>query len=286
MALAAYRAGYTWFTHDCAGSVEVGDQTFRCAEGRAHGLVNLRGALEESCNCYFIELGRALGGQRILQAAQDFGFGTAAALAPGLRSAEGELPDPETLTDSNGGQLAMFAFGQGALTVTPLQIAAMMNAIAGDGTWYPPQIVAGIIEQESLTMLEPFVSADPVRVCDADTARILRSMLIDVVAEGIGRQAAPQAGGAGGKTGTAQTGQYTEAGEELLNYWFSGFWPAENPRYTITVLQDAVLEPEVSSAAIFAEVANNLLALEGGAELQNQPRPGMTIQTGETAENG
>ena len=47
-----------------------------------------------------------------------------------------------------------------------------------------------------------------------------------------------------------------------------------------------MLEPEVSSAAIFAEVANNLLALEGGAELQNQPRPVMTIQTGETAENG
>lgn len=286
LALAAYRAGYTWFTHDCAGSVEVGDQTFRCAEGRTHGLVNLRGALEESCNCYFIELGRALGGQRILQAAQDFGFGTAAALAPGLRSAEGELPAPETLTDSNGGQLAMFAFGQGALTVTPLQIAAMMNAIAGDGTWYPPQIVAGVIEQENLALQTPFAAADHVRVCDADTARILRSMLIDVVAEGIGRQAAPQAGGAGGKTGTAQTGQYTEAGEELLNYWFSGFWPAENPRYTITVLQDAVLEPEVSSAAIFAEVANNLLALEGGAELQNQPRPVMAIQTGETAENG
>lgn len=284
LALAAYRAGYSWFTHDCTGSVAVGDQTFRCAEGRAHGLVNLRGALEQSCNCYFIELGRALGGQRILQAAQDLGFGRAAALAPGLRSAEGSLPDPETLADPNEGQLAMFAFGQGALTVTPLQITAMMQAIAGDGTWYPPQLVAGVVAQDTLAIQGTFAAAEPTRVCDADTARVLRSMLIDVVAEGIGRQAAPQAGGAGGKTGTAQTGQYTAEGEELLNYWFSGFWPAEEPRYTITVLQDAVLEPETSSAAVFAEVANNLLALDGGRELKNQALPARAIQTGETAE--
>ena len=51
-------------------------------------------------------------------------------------------------------------------------------------------------------------------------------------------------------------------GEELLNYWFSGFYPAEQPRYTITVLQDGVLEPATSSAAIFARIANALHVLE------------------------
>ena len=83
-----------------------------------------------------------------------------------------------------------------------------------------------------------------------------------MVEEGIGGDAAPEEGGAGGKTGTAQTGQFTAEGEELLNYWFSGFYPAEQPRYTITVLQDGVLEPAASSAAIFARIANALHVLE------------------------
>ena len=73
---------------------------------------------------------------------------------------------------------------------------------------------------------------------------------------------------AGGKTGTAQTGQFDPEGEELLNYWFSGFIPAEQPKYVITVLQDAALEPETSSAAIFARVADAIHALE-----QESPAP-------------
>ena len=61
LAAAAYESGLDWYTHDCTGEVEVAGQTYRCALGRAHGVVNLRGALEQSCNTYFIELGRLLG---------------------------------------------------------------------------------------------------------------------------------------------------------------------------------------------------------------------------------
>ena len=52
--------------------------------------------------------------------------------------------------------------------------------------------------------------------------------------------------------------QYDENGEELLNYWFSGFYPAQAPRYTVTVLQDGVLKPELSSAAIFEKITEIL----------------------------
>lgn len=263
LAQAAYEAGYSWFTHDCTGSVEVGDRVFRCAEGRAHGVVNLRGALEQSCNCYFIKLGQLLGGERILQAARKFGFGQASAVAPGLKSAEGNLPSAQSVADTNGGQLAMFSFGQGTLTVTPLQITAMMNAVANGGIWKAPRFVQGVVDADTMELVQPVETAEDVRVCDSDTANILRSMLISVVEEGIGRQAAPDTGQAGGKTGTAQTGQFDENGEELLNYWFSGFWPADDPRYTITVLQDTTLEPETSSAALFARVVDAITVLEG-----------------------
>lgn len=257
LALAAYQAGLSWFTHDCTGRVEVGGQEFRCAQGRAHGTLNLRGALEQSCNCYFIELGRLLGAERILMTARALGFGQAAAIAPGLKSATGELPDAAGFSGIYDGQLAMLSFGQGAMTVTPLQITAMMNAIADGGVLRAPCFIQGIVEAESGQLIEALEAAEEVQVCDEDTAAVLRSMLISVVEEGIGGEADPGEGGAGGKTGTAQTGQFAD-GEELLNHWFSGFWPAEEPRYTITVLQDGVLEPETSSAAIFAHVAQTL----------------------------
>lgn len=258
LAAAAYENGLDWFTHECTGSVEVAGQVYRCAQGRAHGTVNLRGALQQSCNCYFVELGQRLGGQAIVAEAEKLGFGSPCAIAPGLKSGAGTLPDTQTL--ENVGQLALFSFGQGSLTVTPLQVTSMMNAVADGGVYHSPRFVYGIVD-DAMTLTDPLQVPEDKTILDPGTARILRDMLESVVSEGIGKDAAPQEETAGGKTGTAQTGQFTEDGEELLNYWFSGFYPADNPHYTITVLQDSLLEPETSSAAIFAKIADSLHVL-------------------------
>lgn len=255
LAAAAYENGLDWFTHDCTGSVEIAGQVYRCAQGRAHGEVNLRGALEQSCNCYFVELGQRLGGNVIREKAEEFGFGQACAVAPGLKSNAGNLPEVTEL--ENLGQLALFSFGQGGLTATPLQITAMMNAVADGGLYHTPSLVRGVVDA-SLHLTTELKIPEAERVLSKETAAILRNMLQSVVEEGIGQDARPEAVSAGGKTGTAQTGQFSENGDELLNYWFCGFYPAEEPRYTITVLQDGVLEPENSSAKIFAQIANAL----------------------------
>lgn len=265
LAAAAYENGLDWFTHECTGSVEVSGQTYRCAQGRAHGTVNLRGALEQSCNCYFVELGRLLGGEAITAEAEKLGFGKACTIAPGLKSNAGMLPALQDL--ENAGQLALFSFGQGDLTVTPLQITAMMNTVADGGVYNTPRLVYGVTDAD-LTLTDSVQLPESEAAIEPDTARILCDMLQSVVNDGIGREAAPQEGEAGGKTGTAQTGQFDADGEELLNYWFSGFYPADNPRYTITVLQDGTLEPEISSAAIFAKVADALHVLMATESMQ------------------
>ena len=74
-----------------------------------------------------------------------------------------------------------------------------------------------------------------------------------MVANGTGREAALPETTTAGKTGTAQTGQFRD-GEELKNYWFAGFYPAEKPRWTVIVLQDGQTETAYSSAAIFARL--------------------------------
>ena len=67
-----------------------------------------------------------------------------------------------------------------------------------------------------------------------------------------------RAGGAGGKTGTAQTGRYQEDGEEIMDAWFVGFYPAEEPRYTIAVLLDSGTHDSDDAAQVFAKVTDAL----------------------------
>ena len=255
LAAAAYAQGLDWFTYDCTGSIQTAGETFRCALGRAHGTVNLRGALEQSCNCYFIALGQLLGGQAILNVAQSFGLGAPALLAPGLKSAAGELPSAADL--QNAGSLASLSFGQGGLTVTPLQVTAMFNAIASGGVYHSPCIVSSITGGTQVPQ-----QPQPAAACSPAVARVLQSMLATVVRSGIGGDAQPHTGTAAGKTGTAQTGQFDADGRELLHYWFAGFYPADAPRYTITVLQDSQQKPQTSSAALFAQVADALAVLD------------------------
>ena len=96
----------------------------------------------------------------------------------------------------------------------------------------------------------------------AENAALLRKMLCQVVEEGTAQDAAGLEGGAGGKTGTAQTGQFDADGTERKNLWFAGFYPAENPQYTVVVLQDEQTQPTTGCAAIFAEVCNAIYLLK------------------------
>ena len=251
LAAAALEAGLQP-VFECTGAVVVDGQIFRCAGGVPHGQVDLAAALEKSCNGYFIRLGQQLGAESLLDAAKAFGFGQSLPLAEGLAAEAGQLPAPQELAQS--GQLANFSFGQGGLLASPVQIAAMMNTIASGGVYRTPFFVCGSVDETDGTPLETLAHPQSRRVMSAENAALLRKMLQQVVEEGTAQDAAGLEEGAGGKTGTAQTGQFTPDGTERKNLWFAGFYPAQQPRYTIVVLQDGQVSTEHSSAAIFARL--------------------------------
>ena len=109
----------------------------------------------------------------------------------------------------------------------------------------------------------------------ADAER-LQDMLATVVSDGIGSGAQPTFGTAAGKTGTAQTGRYDEQGGEQLNFWFAGFYPAEEPHVTVVVMQDGQAEAPVSSAAVFRQVCDALHFLLGLSESSTSMESGGT----------
>ena len=154
LAAAALEAGRDGLTVECPGYTVVDGQVFRCASGTAHGTGDLAAALEKSCNGYFIRLGQELGAETVLEAARRLGFGQRVRVAGTLQGTAGVLPEAESLTPAR--QLANFSFGQGQLLATPLQVAAMMNAIAADGVYRAPSFVLHTLDEATGAVLESY----------------------------------------------------------------------------------------------------------------------------------
>lgn len=257
-ALAALEVGYPIDqTYLCTGSIQAGSNVFSCVKRREHGEMNLAGGLAVSCNCYFIHVGQEIGGEKILEVAKRFGFGQDVLLAKGIRMEGGDLPTPRNL--SSPAATANFSFGQGELTASPLQIASMVAAIADGGVRREPLLVEGLCDSSG-QLTGSRASSSPVRVMRPDHAALLKQDLILAVEEGTGSAAKPERGGAGGKTGTAQSGWY-EGGQEVLHSWFAGFYPAENPRYAIVILNENGSSGSSDCAPIFKSIVDALAAL-------------------------
>ena len=236
-----YKEVYT-----CTGSIVVDGLTITCYGGKAHGEVNLHTALRSSCNGYFIQLVQKLGAEKILSMAEKLGFGTSVSLADNLETAAGSLSNAQAL--KNARALALFSFGQGETTVSPLNLAAAVNAIAADGIYMTPRLVYGTVDT-NLSVQETEENTGE-KVMEPTTAARLRAYMESTARFGTARIGAPQNCVSGIKTGTAQTGVYDENGEEIENYWYAGYIcnAQEEPLYTLVVLEETAGEMHVPQA--------------------------------------
>lgn len=257
-AAAAIEEGADGFQAVCTGTYNVNGMDFSCYGQTAHGRVNLRTALEKSCNCYFIRLAQRTDAQSLLRMAYNLGFGVRTEFAPQLYASSGNLPTAESLLNNRA--LANFSFGQGELTATPLQIAAMMNTIASGGEYTGLKLVVGTVDNNlQLTPTRPEQQDSKVRMMEISTAKRLQSMLKLVVTSGTGKSGKPDNCVAGAKTGTAQTGVYNETGAEKNNFWYSGFiCDKAGPKYCITVLRESAVTDGGAAAKAFKEIAESI----------------------------
>jgi len=242
----------------CEGYIRVDGSVFRCMHWHAHGDMDMATALALSCNVYFIDLARQLELQPALDLLKLFGFGDETPLVDGLHGAAGNLPTVQQLQSS--GELANFAFGQGLLLATPLQMAAATAAIANGGVYHSPTLIRAVIDADGNAT--PFEQPQHSRqVISPALAAQLRNMMVLTVDEGTGQSARPANATAGGKTGTAQSGRFHAGGSEILMTSFTGFVPAHNPRYTITVLREDGVSGAQDGGRVFARIANEIMSL-------------------------
>jgi penicillin-binding protein 2 len=223
-----------------------GGRPYHNWEDHDRGALTLHEALQFSCNTFFYQLGLKLGPERIAQMAQAFGLGRVT--DSGLTGERGGLvPSPawkrETLKDKwHPGDTVSLSIGQGLITVTPLQVARLMAAVANGGTLWKPRLVNriatadGRLLREEAPEMQGRVELAPV-VFD-----FLRQALGAVVAEGTGKQARVPGVSVGGKTGTAQTHEFRSDTDRKRrdqdHAWFAGFAPLDEPEIVIVVFAE------------------------------------------------
>lgn len=253
VAASAIENGNEGFEYVCTGSVTLNGVTFNCHKKDGHGLLDMRGAIADSCNTYFIALANKTGGSNIVSTAEKLCFGREIILADGIKSDSGVLPAADEL-DSKAA-VANLSFGQGSLTATPVQLCAAFAAIARGGVYCKPCLTEGVVDAEgNFTRRKDY--GERMQIISSRTAQILCECLKAVVTEGSGRRVQNDYVTAAGKTATAQTGK-TENGEEIYNAWFAGWFPADEPKYAVAVLIEDGGEGAVSCAPVFREIALN-----------------------------
>lgn len=242
-------------SYDCVGWINVKGQPFKCHYLPGHGVVDMKTAMVESCNTYFIFLGQQLGAQSIYQMAKDMSFGQGYELAPGLYTVPGNLPTPQEMP--NPADVANLSFGQGALTATPVQLCQMISCVVNGGKTPIPQLVKGFTA-DGVTMLESNEPKAPVYAVDEGVTETIKGFLDAAVNEKSGIAAKPEKVSAAGKTGTAQTGKFREDGTEIVDTWFAGYFPKEEPKYVVSVLVQDGSTGNLSAGPVFAKIADKV----------------------------
>ena len=254
VAAAGITAGKSNYVTQCLGKTKITDREFRCHYSTGHGRVNLAKALAQSCNVFFYKFALHIGRESVYNMASSLGFGNTITIAEDISTAAGSITPYEEL--SNDAALANMSIGQGKVSISPISMLTLYSAIASNGSYYLPSLISATIKSGERNDEK---KGSPTRVMSEDAAATLREALRGVVTDGTGKTAAPTICTAAGKTATAQTGTYDKKGREITNGWFCGFFPVENPRYVVVIMEEDAIGSDVSP--IFAEIADGIIGL-------------------------
>ena len=222
----------------------------------AFGNVTLAQGFEHSINSVFCNIGRHIGGEKILEYAKRFGFyslppletPSSERLASGLYK-KGRLFDPANESQIDPGRLA---FGQFSLLATPLQMAMVGQAIANGGEELQPYLVDRIVAPDGslVSRTTPHSLGRPIK---PQTAAELNQLMQLVVQGGTAATVGfPPDLKVAGKTGTAELGLGT-----VYDAWFVCFAPADNPRYVVAAVVEK--QPNGFGASVAAPIAKAIL---------------------------
>lgn len=224
------------------GYLVVGNATFHNNEDEATGTADLTTAFALSSNVDFAQIALKMGNDVFYRYLERWQMGSK--LDFELPAERDRIP-PQS--DVVPGELAQMGFGQGALLMTPMQMALVGATIAQDGNEPKPYLVRELVrEARHSGVASPGSIASPI---SADVAAEVKKMMVAVVARGTGTPAQLPGVVVAGKTGTATNPM------GAAHSWFVCFAPADAPRVVVAV----VVENAGYGATVAAPIARDVL---------------------------
>lgn len=226
---------------NCTGSVDYGHGD-KVTDMSVHGNVDLKKALEVSCNCYFGQLSEKLGGGLIEKYTEKTGL-TESLDINGIKTAEGTFSYPE-----GGVSLAWTGIGQWHDMINPCSMMVYMGAIANEGTAVIPTIVKPTSFWDELMGRVPKIGIKTKSMIEPETAYSLTEMMANNVENHYGSDMFP------GLSICAKSGTAEVSGRDP-NAWFTGFLDdASNPYAFIVLVENGGYGADVAGS-----VANTVL---------------------------
>jgi penicillin-binding protein 2 len=261
----------------CTGGMAYAGRYSRCWFRRGHGSLDLAQALEKSCNVYFYQLGIRLGLAELSRAGTRMGLAERTGIDlpaenPGIYPTGLEWYRRQFGTPAVPSDVMSLAIGQGPNSQTPLRLAYLYSAIAGNGSSPRPHLVTGQVDQEGSIDLE----------LDATGLEALwEGLALVTEPTGTALQSSLARYKLYGKTGTAQNPQGPDHG------WFVGFAgnAGQAPEITIAVLVEAGLHGS-DAAPLAAKVVNFYLDRRYGHPFDPEPTLGERWRAGRGGTHG
>lgn len=239
----------------CSGSITLPNgHSVGCWKESGHGEENLATALGNSCNPYFIQLGQRLGGDLISEYAHRLGMTEQVLMGFQLNNSESQLD----FNSAVPADVANVSIGEKGIRATPLMLARLLAAVANDGKLPTPRLVQAVVDENGNVVSE-IPSAQPQQVVQSNSARQVRRYLTQAVQSGTGQPAASEIISIAGKTGTSQN----------FGVWFAGFFPADEPRWSIAVYISDGQSGGSDAGSVCREIAEKIALLE---DITNQSR--------------
>ena len=258
------------FTVHCSGSANFYGRNFGCwARSKGgHGTVNLKTAIEQSCDVFFYTVGNMLGVDRINKWATLFGLGVKSNIdLP--NELVGLVPSTEWKREKMhekwyAGETISVAIGQGQVSVTPISLAVYAATLGNGGTRITPHLVKAMDDGTGLKPVPPPPPQSKVEVTPEKLEAIRQGMWGVVNGSGTGGRARVEGHDVCGKTGTAQVISnqnrvLAQSRNKNIDYrdhgWFVFFAPRDNPEVAgVVFLEHGIHGPNA------AQVAHHILA--------------------------
>lgn len=213
-----------------SGSIKVADFTISDFNKTGWGTITYDKGFAMSSNVAATLLSRKIGREKLMEHYKKFGFGQ----KTGIELA-GEVNG--TVKFKYETEVATAAFGQGTVTVTPIQMLQALTSITNDGVMLRPYVVEKIVNEKGKTTYNG-TKNEIGRVMSSETSAKMRELMYNANYDGISKMWQPQSVKMLAKTGTAQIpspkGGYLDGQYDTI-YSVAGIFPDDNPRYVIYV---------------------------------------------------